>query len=109
VERVKGVWGNQGELRTFRTITEQFECWQRAGGRADKAKLFKNCIGKPLLQAPDDDPDTKLLVRMPPPALHCKLAVNHFLTELGKVWPPVFDWITSLSLVFEPYHAWHHT
>ena len=105
VERVKGVWGKQGKLRTFRTITEQYECWQRAGGRADKAKLFKNCIGKPLLQAPDDDPDIMLLVRMPPPALHCKLAVNHFLTELGKVWPPLFDWISSLSLVFEPYHG----
>ena len=105
VERVKGVWGKKGELRTFRSITEQYENWCEDGCKTDRAKLFKNCVGNPLLQAPDDDPDTKIIVRMPPPALHCKLAVNHFLSELCKVWPNLLDWINSLNLVFEPYHG----
>lgn len=105
VERVKGVWGKEGELRTFRSITEQYENWKEDGCMTDRAKLFKNCVGNPLLQAPDDDPDTKLIVKMPPPALHCKLAVNHFLSELCKVWPNMLEWIKSLSLVFEPYHG----
>ena len=105
VERVKGVWGKKWEMRTFQNIRENCEAWLAAGGQARKAKQFKSCVEKPLLESPGDNPETLLLVKMPPPALHCKLAVNHFLEGLGKVWPPVFDWLSSLDLVFEPYHG----
>ena len=104
-EKLNGEWESGGRLRTFRNIQENMEGWQRSGGHKKDAKKFKNCVEKPLLAGVGDDPETLLLVKAVPPALHLKLAINHFLKELAKVWPGVLAWLDGLNIVLEPYHG----
>ena len=76
-----------------------------SGGNRSKAKNFTNCVKKPLLASSGDDPDTPLLIKAAPPALHLKLGINHFLKELAKVWPGILDWLADLNITMEPYHG----
>ena len=100
--RVDGVWEEDGELRTFRNIQDNLDGWKTAGGVRKKAKYFSNCVEKPLLYSEEDNPDTPMLLKVAPPALHLKLSINHFLSELAKVWPEVLDWLDSLNITLEP-------
>ena len=101
----KGHWLERGALRTVGSIQEKQAEWRESGGVRDKAKEFSNCIECPLLGFPDKNPDTLLLSVFDPPALHLKLVVNHFISQLEKVWPEVGDWVTSLNIKYEAYHG----
>ena len=81
------------------------EAWQASGGIRKNAKDFRNCLEKPLLAGSDDNPDTLMLLKAVPPALHLKLCINHLLQELAKVWPEVLTWLDSLNIFLEPYHG----
>ena len=104
-KREGGQWEVGARMRTFGNIMENFQDWSRAGSKSAKAKEFKNCTGKPLLFNEDDDVNQLVLDRMPPPALHLKLVVNHFVKELFKVCPEIIDWLKASPrhIVFEPY------
>lgn len=83
--RENGKWEEGAPLRTFRNIQQNVDDWLNSGGNKKKAKLFTNCVEKPLLASEDDDLDTTMLLKTTPPALHLKLSINHFLKELYKV------------------------
>ena len=76
-----------------------------SGGNRSKAKRFTNCVNKPLITSSEDDPDTPMLLKAAPPALHLKLGINHFLKELAKVWPGMLDWLADMNITLEPYHG----
>ena len=100
-----GKWQEDAPLRTLRNIQQHVDDWQTSGGDRKKAKMFSNCVQSPLLASGDDNPDTPMLLMTVPPALHLKLAINHFLKELAKVWPEVLDWLTNMHIALEPYHG----
>ena len=101
----QGKWGDRGTLRTVGSIKDQRSKWIESGGVKEKAKQFSNCVEQSLLSFPDENPETKILSVFPPPALHLKLVVNHFICQLEKVWPNVGEWIGSLNIKYEPYHG----
>ena len=104
-KREKGNWENGARLRTFGNVVENFENWSRSGSKPKKAKDFKNCVGKPQLFTENDDSAELILNKMPPPALHLKLAVNHFIKEIYKICPEIVDWLKASPrhIIFEPY------
>ena len=81
------------------------DAWQTSGGKKKNAKHFTNCVATPLHAGSEDDPDTLMLLKAVPPALHLKLSINHILQELAKVWPEVLGWLDRLNIFLEPYHG----
>ena len=101
-------WVDGGaHLRSAANIAENVANFQKvAGGDRNKAKdISANCVTKALLFDEDDDPETLVLLKCPPPALHLKLSLNHLLVELSKVWPPILEWLASKHIELEPYHG----
>ena len=96
-----------GKLRTAGNMGENVNNFQQlGGGDKNKAKdVSSNCVSKALLFDENDELDTLVLLKCPPPALHLKLSLNHLLTELSKAWPPILDWLASKHIVLEPYNG----
>ena len=101
-------WSDGGaQLRSAANLAENVAQYEKYGG-GDKMKakdLSANCIEKAMLFDEDDDPNTTVLLKCPPPALHLKLGLNNLLKELCKVWPPILDWLSSKHITLEPYHG----
>ena len=52
---LNGKFEENSPLRTFRNIQDNFNNWQKSGGKKDKAKVFSNCIEKPLLYSSEQE------------------------------------------------------
>lgn len=63
-----------GVSRTLGSISEWYGRWLASGGNEKDAKLFFNCINKPLFCGDDN---TKVLQVCPPPSLHLILGLTN--------------------------------
>ena len=101
-------WTEGGaRLRTLNNIQENLKRFkEEANSDPNKAKFVSaNCVNKPIVFDEDDSPDSFILLKCPPPALHLKLSLNHLLKELSKVWPGILVWLEGKHIVYEPYHG----
>ena len=104
--RTSSQWSDGGaRLRTAGNILDNVaKLKMLSDGDRSKAKgVSANCVETPIIFDENDDPESSVLMKCPPPALHLKLSLNHLLKELSKVWAPVLDWLTSKHIVLEPY------
>ena len=79
-----GILDDGADLRNFKVGREQLNSLQRTKNPHKSAKLHGNQLKAPLLI---DSDDRKYVDIAKPPTLHLKLAANHIVDELTKVWP----------------------
>ena len=93
----KGVDWPKGEMRTLKSIRDNFDAWKKSGSKSARAKDFKNCTNLPMFRSKDgQDGHIRTVDLVPPCELHLLLGpVNHMLEELGKVWPETGFWVTG--------------
>ena len=97
-----GFWV-QAELRTWKSIIENYENWVSSGSNPDDLKHYKNCSNPPMIGPGTDEP---VLWTISPPALHIYLGANHILKSLQKQWGYLVPWLKEvLHIVFAPYHG----
>ena len=106
---------NSYELRTFESIYEQNEKFQRpvdeggAGGDKKFAKDCQSCIYTPILTENRLDPQACLLCldMIPPPELHIVLgATKEVFKKLKVLFPQVNRWTDQLNLDAEKFADW---
>lgn len=68
---------NEGDLRTFENIRNQYLRWTASGSSLKKAKHFFNCIHEPIPQKLGEP----VILVIPPPELHLLLG-NYYLSRL---------------------------
>ena len=80
----KGWWWNSTDLRSFKVGQEQLNALQRTKKSHKSAKLHGNQLKAPLLI---DSDERNYVDIAKPSALYLKLAANHIVDELMKLWP----------------------
>ena len=92
----KGVNWPKGNMRTLKSIRDNFDAWKRAGSKKDRAKDFKNCTNLPMFKMEDKEGKIRTVDLVPPCELHLLLGpVNHMLEELEKVWSEAGFWVSG--------------
>lgn len=76
----------RAKFRTIGSILNHYSDWRNAGGAANTAKLYMNCIHAPIFTG---DSDQLILDIIPPPELHLMLGVvntvfEHMMVEFDE-------------------------
>ena len=95
----KGVDWPKGEMRTLKSIRDNFEAWRdKAKSNPDLAKKYKNCINYPMFKKEDNNGTVRTIDLLPPCELHLLLGpVNHMLEEMEKVWNETDFWVSGCN------------
>ena len=87
----------KGKPRTYASLIELFLNHDDAQVNKKYATQFGNVIHVRIVE--DEDSDTPVINKVPPPELHLLLGpTNHLLDELPKVWPECNAWLQSIHV-----------
>ena len=107
-DEVEGSWW-RGDERTLESLSLYQKKYHKQPNTTRSSLMkFYNCEFQPLLHPhPSAAAPTKVLLKMPPPPLHCiRLGPTNFLTkELGVIWPELKDHLGKLNVVLDDYHG----
>ena len=95
----------KGDDLTLRNLSSDRKQWLReTNGDRSQLQKFNNVEHEAIVSF---DEDSRILVKIPPPALHvCLLGpVNYIIQQLEKVYPSVSDEIERLHIVRERYQG----
>ena len=95
----------KGDALTLRNLSSDRKRWlEETKGDRSQLQKFNNVEHEAIVSF---DEDSRILVKIPPPALHVCLIgpVNYIIQQLEKVYPSVSDEIKRLHIVRERYQG----